>query len=42
VEDREQDSAPTFIKLPYMWHLNNRNKRGVAIDLKSPDSGKNC
>ena len=23
-------------KYPYMWHLNNRNKRGVAIDLKSP------
>ncbi len=27
-------------KYPYMWHLNNRNKRGVAIDLKSPDCGK--
>src|SRR6266704_3103250 len=24
----------------YMWHLNNRNKRGVAIDLKSPDAAK--
>src|SRR5438093_10394846 len=23
-----------------MWHLNNRNKRGVAIDLKSPDAAK--
>src|SRR5258708_18509805 len=27
-------------KYPYMWHLNNRNKRGVAIDLKSPDAAK--
>src|SRR3954462_1408615 len=27
-------------KDPYMWHLNNRNKRGVAIDLKSPDAAK--
>src|SRR5438105_2762193 len=26
--------------VPYMWHLNNRNKRGVAIDLKSPDAAK--
>src|ERR1700704_4514134 len=25
-------------KYPYMWHLNNRNKRGVALDLKSSDS----
>src|SRR5207249_2818963 len=27
-------------KYPYMWHLNNRNKRGVTIDLKSPDAAK--
>src|SRR3954471_24653765 len=27
-------------KDPYMWHLNNRNKRGVTIDLKSPDAAK--
>src|SRR6267154_2170855 len=27
-------------KYPYMWHLNNRNKRGVAIDLKSPDAAE--
>ncbi len=27
-------------KDPYMWHLNNRNKRGIALDLKSPDAGK--
>src|SRR5437879_11210429 len=27
-------------KFPYMWHLNNRNKRGVTIDLKSPDAAK--
>ncbi len=24
----------------YPWHLNNRNKRGIALDLKSPDAGK--
>jgi len=22
----------------YAWHLNNRNKRGIALDLKSPDA----
>src|SRR5207253_131726 len=27
-------------KYPYMWHLNNRNKRGVAIDVKSPHESK--
>lgn len=24
----------------YTWHLNNRNKRGLALDLKSSDAGK--
>jgi len=24
----------------YPWHLNNRNKRGLALNLKSPDAGK--
>jgi len=24
----------------YQWHLNNRNKRGLALDLKSPNAGK--
>jgi crotonobetainyl-CoA:carnitine CoA-transferase CaiB-like acyl-CoA transferase len=24
--------------VPYQWHLANRNKRGVALDLKSPDA----
>jgi crotonobetainyl-CoA:carnitine CoA-transferase CaiB-like acyl-CoA transferase len=24
----------------YQWHLNNRNKRGLALDLKSSDAGK--
>ena len=23
----------------YAWHLNNRNKRGIALDLKSPEAG---
>jgi crotonobetainyl-CoA:carnitine CoA-transferase CaiB-like acyl-CoA transferase len=23
---------------PYQWHLANRNKRGIALDLKSPDA----
>src|SRR2546430_5076899 len=27
-------------KYPYMWHPNNRNKRGGAIDLKTPDAAK--
>jgi crotonobetainyl-CoA:carnitine CoA-transferase CaiB-like acyl-CoA transferase len=26
--------------IPYMWHLNNRNKRGITLDLKSPDAVK--
>jgi formyl-CoA transferase len=25
---------------PYQWHLANRNKRGMAVDLKSPDAAK--
>src|SRR3954447_18771814 len=24
----------------YPWHLDNRNKRGLALDLKSPSAGK--
>ena len=24
----------------YQWHMNNRNKRGMVLDLKSPDAGK--
>ena len=24
----------------YLWHLNNRNKRGMALDLKSPHAGE--
>ena len=27
-------------KDPYQFHLNNRNKRGVTLDLKSPEAGK--
>jgi crotonobetainyl-CoA:carnitine CoA-transferase CaiB-like acyl-CoA transferase len=27
-------------KVPYMWHLNNRNKRGITLDLKSSDAVK--
>jgi crotonobetainyl-CoA:carnitine CoA-transferase CaiB-like acyl-CoA transferase len=29
-----------FAKDAYQWHLNNRNKRGLALDLKSPDARK--
>ena len=25
----------------YPWHLNNRNKRGLSLDLKSPQVGGN-
>src|SRR5258705_10428166 len=31
-----QEISPPFSKEPYPWHLANRNKRGIAIDLKSP------
>src|SRR6202166_385948 len=31
-----QPSSPE----PYQWHLNNRNKRGIAVDLKSPGAAK--
>jgi crotonobetainyl-CoA:carnitine CoA-transferase CaiB-like acyl-CoA transferase len=24
----------------YLWHLDNRNKRGLALDLKSPEAGE--
>src|SRR5258708_6573517 len=24
----------------YLWHLDNRNKRGLALDLKSPNAGE--
>src|SRR5258708_18434759 len=24
----------------YPWHLNNRNKRGLSLDLKSPNAGE--
>src|SRR5260221_8021617 len=27
-------------RTPYQWHLHNRNKRGMAVDLKSPEAGK--
>jgi crotonobetainyl-CoA:carnitine CoA-transferase CaiB-like acyl-CoA transferase len=27
-------------KDPYQWHLANRNKRGMALDLKSPDASQ--
>jgi formyl-CoA transferase len=27
-----------FSKEPYQWHLNNRNKRGITLDLKSPSA----
>src|SRR6266446_2092984 len=27
-----------YAKEPYQWHLQNRNKRGLALDLKSPSA----
>ena len=33
-----QEISPPFSKEPYPWHLANRNKRGMAIDLKSPSA----
>src|SRR5580765_3639683 len=27
-----------FSTIPYAWHLDNRNKRGITLDLKSPDA----
>ena len=36
--DRAQDpAAAACAKDTYPWHLNNRNKRGLALDLKSPE-----
>ena len=37
--NRVQAYVP-MAKDAYPWHLNNRNKRGLALDLKSPDAGK--
>ena len=34
---------PFFVPMAkdnYPWHLNNRNKRGMTLDLKSPETGK--
>src|SRR5262245_50963169 len=25
---------------PYQWHLANRNKRSITLDLKAPDAGR--
>ena len=33
-----QEISPPFSKEPYPWHLANRNKRGLALDLKSPSA----
>jgi formyl-CoA transferase len=36
-------TVPLFVPMAkddYPWHLNNRNKRGLALNLKSPDAGK--
>src|SRR5215510_15367400 len=35
-------TTPLFVPMAkdaYPWHLNNRNKRGLALDLKSPEAG---
>jgi crotonobetainyl-CoA:carnitine CoA-transferase CaiB-like acyl-CoA transferase len=40
---RMANTVPLFVpvaKDAYHWHLNNRNKRGLALDLKSPEAGK--
>src|SRR5215813_2034879 len=39
---RMANNAPPqpLSKDAYQWHLNNRNKRGLALNLKSPDAGK--
>jgi crotonobetainyl-CoA:carnitine CoA-transferase CaiB-like acyl-CoA transferase len=40
---RMANKVPFYVPMAkdaYQWHLNNRNKRGLALDLKSPDAGK--
>ena len=40
---RMVNKVPLFVPMAkddYPWHLNNRNKRGLTLDLKSPDAGK--
>ena len=40
---RMANKVPLYVPMAkdaYPWHLNNRNKRGMALDLKSPDAGK--
>ena len=39
MEERNKFPPQPLAKDAYAWHLNNRNKRGLAIDLKSPDAG---
>src|SRR5262249_8585185 len=48
VEPPKGDLQRTIFKIPpqprardnYPWHLDNRNKRGLALDLKSPRAGE--
>src|SRR5437870_12530720 len=40
MENWVQGPAQPRAKDNYPWHLNNRNKRGLALDLKSPEAGK--
>lgn len=40
---RLANTVPLFVPMAkdaYHWHLNNRNKRGMTLDLKSPGAGK--
>ena len=34
------DTTATPVRRPYQWHLANRNKRGLALDLKSPSAAQ--
>ena len=40
VADRNKIPPQPHAKDPYHWHLDNRNKRGMALDLKSPGAAK--
>jgi len=39
-EDKKEGTSAFLEKRAYLWHLDNRNKRGLTLDLKSAKAGE--